>query len=47
MNDLAKWVWIILLAILFAGPYVFLLIGIDVVVFLLILWLKPEWIEKI
>jgi hypothetical protein len=47
MNDLAKWAWLILLAILFAGPYVFLLIAVDVVVFLLILWLKPEWIEKI
>ena len=47
MNEIAKWAWIILLAILFAGPYVFLVIGIDVVVFLLILWLKPEWIEKL
>ena len=47
MNSIAKWAWILLLAILFAGPYVFVLIIVDVVLFLIILWLKPEWIEKL
>ena len=46
MKELAKWAWIILLALLYVGPYIFLVVLADVIVFLLVLWLKPEWIEK-
>ena len=46
MNEIAKWVWLIILAVLFAGPYVFIYIGVCTVLFFLVLWLKPEWLRK-
>ena len=46
MNELAKWAWFVLLIILFMGPWFFVIIGIDLAVFLLVLWLKPEWLKK-
>lgn len=46
MKEVAKWAWILLLIILFAGPYVFVVIAIDIVLFILVAWLKPEWLEK-
>ncbi len=45
MTELAKWVWIILLGVLFAGWWFFAIIAADLVVYLLILWLKPEWLR--
>lgn len=45
MTELAKWAWILLLIILFAGPWVFAIIAADVAAFLLVWWLKPEWLE--
>lgn len=47
MNELAKWVWLVVLSILFLGGWFFVIIGIDIVVFLLVLWLKPEWLDRI
>lgn len=47
MNELAKWVWIILIVILFVGTDIFWILGASVVVGLLILWLKPEWYDKL
>lgn len=46
MTELAKWVWIILLGILFGGWSFFVIIGICLVVGFLIAWLKPEWFNK-
>lgn len=46
MTELAKWAWLILLIILFVGPWIFAIIAADIVIFLLVLWLKPEWIDK-
>ena len=45
MTELAKWAWIILLCILFLGLWIFAIIAADIVIFFLILWLKPEWLE--
>jgi hypothetical protein len=47
MTELAKWAWILLLCILFLGPWTFVIIGVDIVVLSLVMWLKPEWLEKI
>ena len=46
MNSLAKWVWIILLAILFVGVDIFWYLGAGILVGLLVWWLKPEWLDK-
>lgn len=46
MTQLAKWVWIILLIIFFVGTNIFWFLLADIVVFLLVLWLKPEWIDR-
>ena len=46
MTELAKWAWLILLIILFTGPWIFAILAADVVVFLLVAWLKPEWLKK-
>jgi len=45
MTELAKWAWLILVIILFIGPYIFVVLGIDIVVVLLVWWLKPEWLK--
>jgi hypothetical protein len=45
MTTLAKWAWIILLAILFC-PYFFVAFGIGAVAAILLAWLKPEWLDK-
>ncbi len=47
MTELAKWVWIIILVVLFIGPWIFALIAFDVAVYFLIMWLKPEWLEQL
>jgi len=47
MNSLAKWVWFILLCILFVGEYIIYYIIVGVVAFVLIAWLKPEWLDKL
>jgi len=46
MTDLAKWVWIFLIIIFFVGSDIFYIIGVALVVFLLVLWLKPEWLNR-
>ncbi len=46
MAELAKWVWIVLIAFLFVGPWLFAIIALDVIAFVLIAWLKPEWLER-
>ena len=47
MNELAKWAWLLLLSILFFGWWTFVIIAIDVVAFIFIAWLKPEWLDKL
>ena len=47
MSGIAKWAWIVILVIFFCGPYIFAILAADVVVFLLLLWLKPEWLDKL
>ena len=46
MNELAKWAWIILLMVLFMGPYMWIVLGVYLLAYALILWLKPKWIDK-
>ena len=36
MTELAKWAWLLLLIILFVGPWIFAIIAVDVVAFLLV-----------
>ena len=43
MNELAKWVWIILLGVLGLGWWFFGIMGIGLLAYLLISWIKPEW----
>jgi len=45
MTELAKWAWILLLCILFFGHWTFVIIAVDVVVLVLVAWLKPEWLK--
>ncbi len=47
MNELAKWAWIILLTILFLGPWALLLFAVEAIAYILILWLKPKWIDEL
>ena len=46
MTELAKWALLILLCILFLGEWTLVIIVFDIVVFGLVAWLKPEWLEK-
>ena len=46
MTELAKWAWIIFFIVLFAGFWGFVIIAAEVVVFLLMWWLKPEWLKS-
>lgn len=46
MKELAKWIWIVLIVVLFLGTNVFLVVAINIVIIMLIWWLKPEWINK-
>ncbi len=46
MTELAKWAWLILLCILFLGWWTFVIIAVDIVVFILVAWLKPEWLKN-
>lgn len=47
MTSLAKWAWIVLLVLLFVGPWIFAILAADVIVFFLIRWLRPEWLDKL
>ena len=46
MSELAKWVWLILLIVLFAGPWTLIIIGLDLLMILLVWLFKPEWMNK-
>jgi hypothetical protein len=46
MKSLAIWVWVVLICVFLIGPWVLVYVGIIVGVYLLLLWLKPEWIDK-
>ena len=47
MSELAKWVWLILLIILFAGPHTVIIIVADLLLILAIWIFKPQWLNKI
>lgn len=47
MTELAKWAWIIVLIVFFVGENIIWYILGFVVVYLLIRWLKPEWLDKL
>ena len=47
MNELAKWAWLILLIILFAGPWTIVILGVDLLIILIVWLLKPEWMSKL
>ena len=46
MTELAKWAWLILICLLFAGPVMIYVAIATVVFWVLVAWLKPEWLEK-
>ena len=46
MTGLAKWAWWILLIILFIGKWTLVLIAFYIVLFVLLVWLKPKWLDK-
>ena len=46
MVEIAIWAWIIFLGLLFCGWHIFIYFGIGVVTYFLIMWLKPEWLDK-
>jgi len=46
MNALAKWVWMAILAIFFVGMDIFWYLGVGILVFLVVWWIKPEWLDK-
>ena len=46
MTELDKWAWFILLTILFVGTDIIWFLLASVVIFLLVLWLRPEWLEQ-
>ena len=45
MNELAKWAWLILIPLLAFGYWALLLYGVGIVILLLIIWLRPEWLD--
>lgn len=47
MTELAKWAWLIFICLLFAGPLTFYVAIGTVVFWVLVAWLKPEWLDKI
>lgn len=47
MTELAKWAWIVLLIVLFIGPWVFAILAADLIIFGLVWYFKPEWLKKL
>lgn len=45
MKEIAKWAWLILIGIIGLGFWFFVIIGVWLVVYLLVMWLKPEWLK--
>jgi len=45
MTELAKWVWIVLIVVLCFGANIIWFVLAEVILILLIWWLKPEWPE--
>ncbi len=46
MVELAKWAWLIVLIILFVGSDFLIILAICAVIFILVAWLKPEWMKR-
>ena len=46
MVELVKWVWLIVLIVLFVGFDFLIILGICAVIFILVAWLKPEWMKR-
>ena len=46
MTQLVKMIWLAILVIFFVGINIVWFILAEIVVFMLILWLKPEWLDK-
>ena len=47
MTELAKWAWLILLIILFAGPWTAVILLGDLLLLLVVYLAKPEWFKKV
>ena len=47
MTTLAKWVWFVMLIIFFIGGDIVWYAAIAIIAFVVILWLKPEWLDKL
>jgi hypothetical protein len=47
MTTLAKWVWFAMLIIFFIGGDIVWYAAIAIISFVVILWLKPEWLDKL
>ena len=46
MTELAKWVWIVLIVVLCFGANIIWFVLAEVILILLIWWLKPEWLDR-
>jgi len=47
LSEIAKWAWLVLLVAIWIGPWMFAIIAADLIIFVLIVWLKPEWLDKL
>ena len=46
MKKLAFWAWMVVFVLLTIGHYFFWWLLAEAVLFLLVWWLRPEWIDK-
>ena len=46
MTSLAKMVWFFILAVFFVGTNIVWYILAEVILILLVWWLKPEWLDR-
>lgn len=46
MAAIAKWAWLVLLIILFAGPCALVIIAVDALAVIIVAFIRPEWLSK-
>ena len=47
MNGFVKWAWIILLIMLYAGVWTFAILAAWIVLYFVVRWLRPEWLDRL
>lgn len=45
MTEIAKWAWVIFLCLLWGANLILYVVPTVIAVWLLLIWLKPEWFE--